>query len=112
MLVLGGALAAGHRQRRQDAVVLKALGATRRRLLSAFALAYGLLGAATAFFAVIAGSIAAWYVVNQIMGFEFVVLPAIAVTAVLIALAVTIGLGLASTWHILSVKAAPFLRNM
>ncbi len=112
MLVLGGALAAGHRQRRQDAVVLKALGATRRRLLGAFALEYGLLGAATALFAVIAGSIAAWYVVNQIMGFEFVVLPAIAVTAVLIALAVTIGLGLASTWHILSVKAAPFLRNM
>jgi putative ABC transport system permease protein len=112
MLVLGGALAAGHRQRRQDAVVLKALGATRKRLLTAFAAEYGLLGAATALFAVLAGTVAAWYVVNQIMGFEFVVLPWIAISAVLIALTVTIGLGLASTWHILSVKAAPFLRNM
>jgi putative ABC transport system permease protein len=112
MLVLGGALAAGHRQRRQDAVVLKALGATRKRLLAAFALEYGLLGAATALFAVLAGTIAAWYVVNQIMGFEFVILPGIAISAVLIALTVTIGLGLAGTWHILSVKAAPYLRNM
>ncbi len=112
MLVLAGALAAGHRQRRQDAVVLKALGATRRRLLGAFALEYSLLGAATAIFAVLAGTVAAWYVVNQIMGFEFTVMPGIAMAAVLIALAVTIGLGLAGTWHILSVKAAPYLRNM
>ncbi len=112
MLVLGGALASGHRQRRQDAVTLKALGATRRRLLSAFALEYSLLGAATAIFAVLAGTVAAWYVVNQIMGFEFTVLPAIAAGAVLIALTVTIGLGLAGTWRILSVKAAPYLRNM
>jgi putative ABC transport system permease protein len=112
MLVLGGALAAGHRQRRQDAVVLKALGATRRRLMGAFALEYGLLGAATALFAVLAGTVAAWYIVNQIMGFEFIILPWIAISAVAIALTVTIGLGLAGTWNILSVKAAPFLRNM
>lgn len=112
MLVLGGALASGHRQRRQDAVVLKALGATRRRLLSAFALEYSLLGAATAVFAVLAGTVAAWYVVDQVMGFEFTVLPGIAGAAVIIALTVTIGLGLAGTWRILSVKAAPYLRNM
>ncbi|MBK1720612.1 glycosyl transferase family 1, partial [Thiocystis violacea] len=60
MLVLAGALAAGHRQRRQDAVILKALGATRRQLLSAFALEYGLLGLATGLFALAAGSGAAW----------------------------------------------------
>ena len=53
MLVLGGALAAGHRQRRQDAVILKTLGATRPVLLSAFSLEYGLLGIATALFAII-----------------------------------------------------------
>ena len=65
MLVLGGALAAGHRQRRQDAVVLKTLGATRPVLLSAFSLEYGLLGIATALFALAAGSAAAWYVVKR-----------------------------------------------
>ena len=44
-LVLGGALAAGHRHRVYDAVILKTLGATRARLLGAYALEYLLLGA-------------------------------------------------------------------
>lgn len=112
MLVLGGALAAGHRQRRQDAVTLKALGATRKRLMSAFALEYGLLGLATAIFAIAAGSTGSWYVVDRIMEIEFVFYPGVAAAALTIALAVTLGLGLAGTWRILSVKAATYLRNM
>jgi putative ABC transport system permease protein len=112
MLVLGGALAAGHRQRRQDAVVLKTLGATRPVLLSAFSLEYGLLGLATGLFALIAGSMAAWYVVKEIMEFEFTIYPSIAATAAALALAVTLGLGLAGTWRILSAKPAQFLKNL
>jgi putative ABC transport system permease protein len=112
MLVLGGALAAGHRQRRQDAVVLKTLGATRPMLLTAFSLEYGLLGLATALFALAAGSLAAWYVVKEIMEFEFTVYPSIAATATAVALAVTLGLGLAGTWRILSAKPAQFLKNL
>ena len=112
MLVLGGALAAGHRQRRQDAVILKTLGATRRRLLSAFSLEYGLLGLATALFAVAAGTGAAWYVVTRVMELEFTVQPGVALTAVVTALAVTLGLGLAGTWRILSVKPAALLKNL
>lgn len=112
MLVLGGALAAGHRQRRQDAVILKTLGATRARLLSAFSLEYGLLGIATALFAVIAGTGAAWYVVTKIMELEFVIYPSVAATAAATALAVTLGLGLGGTWRILSVKPAGLLKNL
>ncbi len=112
MLVLGGALAAGHRQRRQDAVILKTLGATRFRLLTIFTLEYGLLGVATAVFALAAGTGAAWYVVSQVMALEFTLMAGVAAGAVLIALAVTLGLGLAGTWRILSVKAAPVLRNL
>src|SRR5262249_22557826 len=48
VLVLGGALAAGQRHRVYDAVVLKTLGATRAQLISAYALEYLMLGAATA----------------------------------------------------------------
>src|SRR4029078_2595039 len=59
VLVLGGALAAGHRHRVYDAVILKTVGATRIRLLSAYALEYLALGAATALFGVAAGSAAA-----------------------------------------------------
>ena len=39
-LVLGGALAAGHRHRVYDAVILKTLGATRARLLAAYTIEY------------------------------------------------------------------------
>ena len=63
MLVLGGALAAGHRHRVYDAVILKTLGATRVRLLAAYALEYLVLGLATAVFGVAAGSrrrLASW----------------------------------------------------
>ena len=41
-LVLGGALAAGHRHRVYDAVILKTLGATRLRLLAAYGMTFGL----------------------------------------------------------------------
>ena len=45
-LVLGGALAAGQRFRVYDAVVLKTLGATRARLIAAYAMEYLLIGLA------------------------------------------------------------------
>ncbi|WP_026379927.1 ABC transporter permease [Afifella pfennigii] len=112
MLVLAGALAAGHRQRRQDAVILKALGATRRRLLGAFALEYGLLGLATGIFALLAGAGAAFFVVSGLMELDFTLFPWIAAAAAAVALLVTVGLGLAGTWRILSVRPAPFLRNL
>lgn len=112
MLVLAGALAAGHRQRRQDAVILKALGATRSRLLAAFSLEYGLLGVATALFAVAAGTAAAWYVVHEVWEMDFRLEPVVALAAVGLALTVTLGLGLAGTWRILSVKPALYLKNL
>src|SRR4029079_18039201 len=71
VLVLGGALAAGHRTRVYDAVILKTVGATRMRLLVAYATEYLLLGLATAVFGVAAGSIAAAFVVGQIMDLTF-----------------------------------------
>ena len=72
MLVLGGALAAGHSYRVYDAVVLKTLGATRGKLIGAYALEYLLLGSATALFGVAAGSVAAWLVVTRVMNLSFV----------------------------------------
>ena len=63
-LVLGGALAAGHRHRVYDSVILKTLGASRRQLIAAYALEYALLGLATALFGVAVGSLAAWRVVD------------------------------------------------
>lgn len=112
MLVLGGALAAGHRQRIHDAVILKTLGATRRRLILAFGLEYLMLGLAAALFGVLAGSVAAWAVLTFIMDIGFRPIPGAALGATLLALLVTLGLGLAGTWRLLGQKAAPVLRNL
>ena len=111
-LVLGGALAAGHRYRVYDAVILKTLGATRGRLLAAYSIEYLLIGAATALFGVVSGSLAAWLIVGELMHLSFAWLPLPALAAALAAIAVTVGLGLAGTFMALGQKAAPILRNL
>jgi len=112
VLVLAGALAAGNRARTHDAVVLKMLGATRSTLVTAFSLEYMLIGLATALFALLAGGTAAWFVVAQVMNLPSRFLPEVAVTTVIVALVLTIGIGLAGTWRILGQKAAPVLREL
>ena len=83
VLVLAGALATGHRHRVYDAVVLKMLGATRGRLLAAYALEYLLIGLATAVLGVAAGSLAAFMVMTEVMNLAFVWLPWPALAATL-----------------------------
>jgi putative ABC transport system permease protein len=112
VLVLGGALAAGHRDRIYDAVVLKTLGATRGKLIGAYALEYLLLGSVTAFFGVAAGSAAAWLVVSKVMSLNFAWLPGPAAGAAFGALLVTVALGLAGTFSALGHKPATVLRNL
>ena len=111
-LVLGGALAAGQRFRIYDAVVLKTLGATRGRLIAAYALEYLLLGLATALFGVAAGSLAAGLVVTRVMEVPFVFVPAQAAGAAGAALLVTVVLGLLGTFTALDRKPAEVLRNL
>lgn len=112
VLVLAGALAAGNRARAHDAVVLKMLGATRKTLITAFSLEYMLIGLATAIFALLAGGVAAWFVVARIMNLPSVFLPEVAISTVAIALVLTVGIGLAGTWRVLGQKAAPVLREL
>ena len=112
ILVLGGALAAGHRHRVYDAVILKTLGATRARLLGAYALEYMMIGLATAIFGVFAGSIAAWLIVTRLMTLSFIWQAGSAAGVVAAALTVTVGLGLAGTLLALNQKPATVLRNL
>jgi putative ABC transport system permease protein len=111
-LVLGGALAAGHRHRVYDAVILKTLGATRARLLGAYALEYLMIGFATAVFGVVAGSVAAWLIVTRLMTLSFTWQAGSAVAVVAASLVVTVGLGLAGTLLALNRKPATVLRNL
>ena len=110
--MLGGALAAGHRYRVYDAVILKTLGATRMRLIAAYAIEYLLLGTATAVFGVLSGSLAAWLIVTELMHLRFAWLPLPALAAAVGAVAVTVGLGLIGTYSALGQKPAPILRNL
>jgi len=111
-LVLGGALAAGHRHRVYDAVILKTLGATRVRLIGAYAIEYLLLGSATALFGVLSGSLAGWLIVSALMHLRFAWLPWPALVAALGAVAVTVALGLIGTFSALGQKPASVLRNL
>jgi putative ABC transport system permease protein len=93
-------------------VILKTLGATRRRIVTAFALEYLILALATALFAIAAGAVAAWYVLTAIMQANFTFLAGPAVGVVAVAVVLTLGLGLAGTWRILAAKPAPVLRDL
>lgn len=112
ILVLGGALAAGHRHRVYDAVILKTLGATRSRLLGAYTLEYLMIGAATAVFGMVAGSLAAWLIVTRLMTLGFEWQAGSAAIVVGAALIVTVALGLAGTLMALNQKPASVLRNL
>ncbi|MBK9081454.1 MAG: FtsX-like permease family protein [Rhizobiales bacterium] len=112
ILVLAGALAAGQRARVYDAVVLKTLGATRGRLIAAYLAEYAMIGAATAAFGILAGSLAAWGVGTQIMRLDFVFDARAAGAAALGALALTVVLGLVGTWRTLGESPARRLRSL
>jgi putative ABC transport system permease protein len=111
-LVLAGAVAAGHRHRVYDAVILKTVGATRMRLLSAYALEYFALGLVTALFGIAAGSAAAAFVVTKLMNLPFVWLPGPALAAAAGAVAATVALGLIGTFSALGQKPAAVLRSL
>lgn len=112
VLVLGGALAAGHRHRVYDAVILKTVGATRMRLLSAYALEYLALGLATAVFGIAAGSAAAAFVIVRVMNLSFAWPPGPLLAAAAGAVAATVALGLIGTFTALGQKPAAVLRNL
>ena len=93
-------------------MILKALGATRIRLLAAYALEYLALGLATALLAVAAGTAAAAYVVTRLMNLPFVWLPGPSLLAAAGAIAVTVALGLVGTLIALGQRPGPVLRNL
>jgi putative ABC transport system permease protein len=111
IIVLGGAIAAGHRRRVYDAVVLKVLGASRRELLLASLIEHGLLGLAAALVAAALGTAAAYLLVTGPMRSDWVLLPGPLALVLALALVVTFALGYAGTWLALASRPAAYLRN-
>lgn len=111
-LVLAGAFAAAQSRRTQQAVILKAIGATRARLLSAHFAEYALLTLITGALAVAIGSIGAWIVTKYVLEFDFAFSPSVVVLALGLAAAFVFTLGGYRTWRILSARPVPYLRGL
>jgi putative ABC transport system permease protein len=109
-VVLIGAAAAGERGRVYEAAVLKTLGATRGHILGSFALRAGLMGAAAGMVALVAGVIAGWAVMTQVMEGEYTFEPVSAVAIVLGGIAITLLAGLLFAWRPLATRPAQVLR--
>ena len=77
-----------------------------------FLIEYAILGAATAAFAVGAGTLIAWLVVTRIMFADFAFDWTSALAAAGGGLAFTVVLGMVGAWRILGQKPAAFLREL
>ena len=110
-LVLAGALATAQRRRIVEAVILKAIGATRWRILAAHILEYLLIAAATAGFAVAFGALLAWIALESVMDVTFT----FSWAAVALALGLSSGLvvlfGGFGTLQVLRARPVPYLRS-
>lgn len=109
-LVLIGAAAAGERSRMYEAAILKTLGASRRRILSSFALRAALLGAAAGLVALGAGVLGGWAVARFVMETDFSVIWSSAVSIVLGGALASLLAGLGFAWRPLKVRPAQVLR--
>ncbi len=110
-LVLAGAISADQHRRIYDAVIFKVCGATRRDILAAFGAEFLLLGLAAGSISALAGSAAAFGIVEGLMDAEFTFRPAAVFSTILIGLALTLLLGLAGTARALTRKPVPYLRS-
>jgi len=108
--VLAGAVSAGQQRRKYLAVLYKTLGATRRRIISAELLEFGVLGLATSLLAILIATITAWALCTFAFDINFVFDLAAALRTIGLALALVLLVGAVTTWRVLSVKAAPYLR--
>ncbi len=109
-LVLAGALATAQRRRVKQAVILKTLGATRRRILTSHAFEYLILAILTSGIALLIGSLAAWVTVSGVMDLPFTFSSRAAAEALLLAVALVAAFGGYGTWRVLKAAPVPVLR--
>lgn len=111
IIVLAGTIAASRSRRIYDSVMFKVLGATRRQIITAFLMEFGLLGLFTGLIGTAIGTVISWAVIEQIMGMKWIFLPVEAITTVVAAVAFTTLAGFFGTWKALGEKASRHLRN-
>ena len=110
-LVLIGAAAAGERARTFESAVLKTLGATRRRIVTSFALRAAILGLAAGCVALAAGILGGWAVSTFIMETSYTIIWANALLIIGGGVLASLLAGLGFAWGPLSAKPAQVLRG-
>ena len=110
--VLIGATAAAREARTYDSVILRLLGATRSQILLVQALDMLLLAAVVAVVALLLGTGGAWYVVTQLFNFTWDPDWATVGTTLFAGIVITVVVGLAANWPVLSARPAAALRQL
>jgi putative ABC transport system permease protein len=110
-LVVAGALIAAQRRRIYEAVVLRALGASRRRIIAAHLLEYVMLALSLSAIAAGLGALAAYAVVTFIMSLAFVPSASALLQPSLVETIFVVLLGAVGTSRVLSAKPAYYLRS-
>jgi len=110
-IVLAGALAATRFRRIYEAMILKAVGATRRAIAQTFAVEYALLGTAAGVIGTGLAVALAWGVGHWILDVKWLFQPEALAWGVGGTIIGTILVGLLSTYHILGQKPLPVLRR-
>jgi putative ABC transport system permease protein len=110
-IVLAGALTTAHRRRIAETVIFKTLGATRRRILTAHLIEYGVLALVTGIFATLIGTLGAYLVVTFAMDASFTFSAKALLWSVALAVGLVLIFGAAATWRVLGAKTVTHLRG-
>lgn len=110
--VLVGAIAAARQSRIYDSVIMKMLGSTRRQILGAQALEYGILALVLGLVSLLLGTLAAYYVVVEIFDFSFVPDYSILALTLIGGAGLTFVLGIVGSLPILAARPSEALRSL
>jgi putative ABC transport system permease protein len=111
LVVMAGALAATRSQRLYESVVLRTLGATRGVVARAFAVEYGLLGAAAGVGGGVLATALAWAVVRWILDAPWSFDPTPLILGLAASITLALGVGFLTTFRVLGHKPLPVLRR-
>ena len=109
--VLIGVAAASQRRQIYEAAIMKSLGATRREILAALALKWGLLGALAALASLAIGSVAAWAILRFVMEMELFFSTQVAVATVLGGVFASLAASIGFAGRAIRVRPAELLRS-
>ena len=110
--VLVGAIAAARQSRIYDSVIMKMLGSTRRQILGAQALEYGILAVVLGLLSLLLGMFAAYYVVVEIFDFSFAPDYSILALTLVGGAGLTFALGIVGSLPILAARPSEALRSL